>query len=74
MDPEKFKLSNEGITGESKGLFLGEDGSVSIKKQFYVEVVAHVFLVALSGFLVNSGLFDNFETGILSVSGLREFL
>ena len=44
MDPEKFKLANEGITGESKGLFLGEDGSVSAKKQFYVEVVAHDML------------------------------
>ena len=29
MNPEKYRLANEGITGESKGLFLGEDGTVS---------------------------------------------
>lgn len=44
MDPEKFRLANEGITGESKGLFLGEDGSVSSKKKFYAEIVAHDML------------------------------
>ena len=44
MNPEKFRLANEGITGESRGLFLGEDGSVSSQKKFYTEVVAHDML------------------------------
>ena len=41
MNPEKFRLANEGITGESKGLFLGEDGTVATHKKFFAEIVAH---------------------------------
>ena len=41
MDPEKFRLVNEGVSGESKGLFLREDGTTIPKKTFYTEIVAH---------------------------------
>ena len=34
MDPEKFRLANEGATGESKGLFFVDDGHVTRKKTF----------------------------------------
>ena len=41
MEPEKFRLANDGVTGESKGVFLSEDGTVSAKKEFYSEIIAH---------------------------------
>ena len=41
MDPEKMRLTAEGITGESKGLFLSESGTVTAKKSYYAEIVAH---------------------------------
>ena len=44
MDPQKFRLQNEGVTGESKGLLLSEDGHVSIHKIFFCEIVAHDML------------------------------
>ena len=44
MNPEKFRLANEGLTGESKGLFLGEDGTVATHKKYYSEIVAHDML------------------------------
>ena len=44
MDPEKFRLANEGVTGESKGMFLSEDGKVHAKKEFYSEIIAHDML------------------------------
>ena len=44
MNPEKFRLANEGVTGESKGLFLSEDGSVSSQKKFFCEIIAHDML------------------------------
>ena len=44
MDPQKFRLQNEGVTGESKGLFLSEDGHVSKHQIFFCEIVAHDML------------------------------
>ena len=44
MDPQKYRLQNEGVTGESKGLFLSEDGHVSSHKKFFCEIVAHDML------------------------------
>ena len=44
MDPQRFRLQNEGVTGESKGLFLSEDGHVSSHKKFFCEIVAHDML------------------------------
>ena len=44
MDPQKFRLQNEGVTGESKGLFLSEDGHVTSHKNFFCEIVAHDML------------------------------
>ena len=44
MNPEQFRLQNEGVTGESKGLFLSEDGHVSSHKKFFCEIVAHDML------------------------------
>ena len=41
MDPEKMRLTSEGISGESKGLFLSEAGTVTAKKSYYSEIVAH---------------------------------
>ena len=41
MDPENFRLVNEGVTGEAKGLFLREDGVTVPKKTFFNEIVAH---------------------------------
>ena len=44
MDPQKFRLQNEGVTGESKGLLLSKDGHVSARKKFFCEIVAHDML------------------------------
>jgi hypothetical protein len=44
MNPEKFRLQSEGVTGESKGLFLSEDGTVTSQKKFFCEIVAHDML------------------------------
>ena len=44
INPGKFRLANEGITGESKGMFLSEDGKVSSKKEFFTEIIAHDML------------------------------
>ena len=44
MDPEKFRLASEGITGESRGLFLAENGSVAPRKEFYAEILSHDML------------------------------
>ena len=41
MDPEKFKLLSEGISGESKGLLLLETGGVVARKSYYSEIIAH---------------------------------
>ena len=41
IDPQKYRLQNEGVTGESKGFFLSEDGHVSSQKKFFCEIVAH---------------------------------
>ena len=44
MEPEKVRLANEGVSGETKGLFLSEEGTVQSKKQFFHEIVAHDML------------------------------
>ena len=44
MDPEKYRLANEGVTGESKGMFLGEDGTIQSRKKFFAEIIAHDML------------------------------
>ena len=44
MDPQKYRLQNEGVTGESKGLFLSETGHVSSHKALFCEIVAHDML------------------------------
>ena len=41
MDPEKFKLTNEGAAGESRGLLLTEDGRTIPKKSYYMEIHSH---------------------------------
>ena len=38
MDPEKFRLTTEGISGESKGMVIGESGTVSVKKEYWSEI------------------------------------
>ena len=40
MDPEKFRIQTEGITGESKGMFISEDGKVAAKKEYWSEIVS----------------------------------
>ena len=44
MDPEKFRLSNEGVTGETKGLFFTDQGTVMPKSKFHKAIVAHDML------------------------------
>ena len=44
MYNEQYRLSNEGLPGESKGLFLGEDGTVC-KQKSYADIVAYDMLV-----------------------------
>ena len=41
MDPEKFRITTEGISGESKGFFLKDDGTLKPMKTHYGEIVAH---------------------------------
>ena len=43
-DSEKSPLVNEGVSGESKGFFLREDGTMAPKKSYYSEIVAHDLL------------------------------
>ena len=41
MDPEKFRLANEGVAGESKGLFLDDQGKIVPKTSFHAEINSH---------------------------------
>ena len=41
MDPEKFRLANESVSGESKGLFLTDDGKVNRKSEYFNEIFSH---------------------------------
>ena len=75
MDPEKFRLASEGITGESKGPFFGRAwfGCTSAGVLRGDRIPWHVMGEDLR--VLVDGLFpDDFGTEVLPTPGMRELL
>ena len=74
MDPEKFCLSNEGVTGESKDLFLAESGAVVPKIKFHRQIIAHdVLWWKIMAFLNIISYLTVLEPGFFSFQACEEF-